>query len=58
MTRTLEWLVETRPGADWQPGQFYTKRKIARTHAQTDDPALARQLWDPSKRLVGVSPRP
>ncbi len=56
--RTLEWLVDARPRTDWQPGQFYTRRKVARTHAQADDPALARALWDRSERLVGVSPRP
>ncbi|GHS86925.1 short-chain dehydrogenase [Actinomycetota bacterium] len=55
---TLEWLVEGRPGTDWQPGQFYTKRAVARTHAQADDPELARELWDRSEQLVGVSRRP
>ncbi len=27
----LVWLAEGRPGADWQPGEYYEKRRPART---------------------------
>lgn len=51
----LVWLAETAPGVDWQPGEYYQKRKVARSAAQSRDPELARQLWDRSAELLSLS---
>jgi NAD(P)-dependent dehydrogenase (short-subunit alcohol dehydrogenase family) len=52
----LVWLAQTRPGREWQPGEYYEKRRIAtRVNPQVGDQALARELWDRSVELVGVS---
>ena len=52
---TLVWLATTEPGKDWQPGNYYYKRKIARTHKLADDPATAKSLWEQSEKLCGVT---
>ncbi len=49
---TLNWLIAEEPGATWEPGQYYTKRKPADTNPQADDARLASQLWDRSAELV------
>ncbi|WP_432840886.1 SDR family NAD(P)-dependent oxidoreductase [Dactylosporangium sp. CA-092794] len=50
----LVWLAETRPGADWEPGRYYVKRKPAkRLNPQALDAGLARRLWEQSEQLVG-----
>ncbi len=49
---TLVWLATSRPGADWQPGEYYVKRKSARKSHQAGDMDLARRLWDASEALV------
>ncbi len=48
----LVWLAEGRPGADWQPGEYYEKRRPARTNPQAADADLARRLWDRSELLT------
>lgn len=52
---TLVWLASTEPGKDWQPGNYYYKRKIAKTHKLADDPATAKSLWEQSEKLCGVT---
>ena len=52
---TLLWLATTLPGEDWTPGEYYAKRKIAKTSALAKDAALARQLWERSAVMVGLS---
>ena len=52
---TLVWLATTEPGKDWQPGNYYYKRRIARTHKLADDPATAKSLWEQSEKLCGVT---
>ena len=52
---TLTWLAETTPGTDWQSGGYYEKNKPATSTDQADDPDLARQLWDRSAALLGLS---
>ncbi|GAA0693039.1 SDR family oxidoreductase [Streptomyces malaysiensis subsp. malaysiensis] len=50
----LTWLAEGRPGADWESGVYYEKRKPARrTNRQAADAELARRLWDRSEELLG-----
>ncbi|WP_298461904.1 SDR family NAD(P)-dependent oxidoreductase [uncultured Cellulomonas sp.] len=51
---TLVWLATHQPGVDWEPGQFYEKRRVARTSPRAWDPALAADLWDRSAAMVGV----
>lgn len=52
---TLVWLATTEPGKDWQPGNYYYKRKIARTHKLADDPAVAKSLWEQSEKMCGLT---
>ena len=52
---TLVWLASTEPGKDWQPGNYYYKRKIAKIHKLADDPATAKSLWEQSEKLCGVT---
>ncbi|MFT4111005.1 SDR family NAD(P)-dependent oxidoreductase [Propionicimonas sp.] len=49
----LVWLAEGVPGATWQPGLYYEKRRPARSAAQADDADLARRFWDASEQLLG-----
>jgi len=50
----LVWFSSTRPGADWEPGRYYEKRRIAtRVNPQVNDAELATWLWDESERLLG-----
>lgn len=43
---TLVWLAESEPITDWQPGKFYYKKALSSSSAQSNDPALAKELWD------------
>ncbi len=52
----LVWLSETTPGDDWQPGEYYEKRRIARrVNPQVRDADLARRLWDVSATMTGLA---
>jgi NAD(P)-dependent dehydrogenase (short-subunit alcohol dehydrogenase family) len=42
----LVWLASSTPGADWTPGEYYSKGKVARANRAAYDPVLARELWD------------
>lgn len=53
---TLVWLVTSRPGLDWKPGEYYDKCRPGRRNAQARDGELARRLWEESERLVGLAP--
>jgi hypothetical protein len=48
------YLAEGEPGRDYATGEYYVKRKPGRTHAQADDQALARELWERSERMLGL----
>lgn len=50
----LVWFARTVPGAGWRPGEYYVKRRIAKTNAQADDADLARGLWEASAARVGL----
>ena len=52
---TLVWLTSTEPGKDWQPGNYYYKRRITKTHKLADDPVVAKSLWEQSEKLCGVT---
>lgn len=49
---TLVWLAEKEPYKDWQPGQYYIKRKPAKTSRKARDPELAKALWEKSEALL------
>ena len=52
---TLVWLATTTPGQDWTPGEYYAKRKVAKTSRTATDPALAKELWERSATMVGLA---
>ena len=52
---TLVWLATSRPGVDWQPGEYYYKRKPGRKNKQASDAELSRRFFDESARLVGLA---
>lgn len=49
---TLVVLALGQPGLDWESGEYYARRKIARANKQANDVLLARQLWDRSAEMV------
>ncbi|RWZ59179.1 SDR family NAD(P)-dependent oxidoreductase [Labedella populi] len=51
----LVWLATSSPGTDWEPGEYYEKRSIAKTSTQAYDGMLAERLWEESARRVGLS---
>jgi len=48
---TLVWLASSTPGVDWQPGEYYVKRRVAQASAKANDPVLARELWEQSEKF-------
>jgi NAD(P)-dependent dehydrogenase (short-subunit alcohol dehydrogenase family) len=50
----LVWLATSTPGVDWEPGEYYSRHKIARANRRAYDPELARALWNRSERLLGI----
>lgn len=52
--RALSWLVEGKPGTDWQPGGFYAKNRPHELKFQ-DDGTVARALWERSEQLLGTT---
>lgn len=42
----LIWLASSQPGADWAPGEYYSRHKIARANRLAKDPTLAAELWE------------
>lgn len=51
----LVWLATSEPGTDWEPGQFYIKRKIATSNPQANDVVLARRLWVETEKQLGIT---
>lgn len=50
----LVWLATSRPGVDWSPGEYYEKRRVARSSDTAYDAVLAGELWERSAEMVGV----
>ncbi len=48
----LVWFAETKSGSGWESGNYYEKRRIAKTSPQASDANLARELWERSERLI------
>ena len=51
---TLTFLAEGTPGQTWQPGEYYSGNKLARSTEQAYDDQLARHLWDQSAAMLAV----
>lgn len=49
---TLIWLASQQSPKTWQSGEYFTRRKVARTNPQANDAALARELWEISETLL------
>lgn len=52
--RSLVWLATSEEGARLT-GEYVTDEKVAQPSAAAQDPALARELWERSAALVGMS---
>jgi NAD(P)-dependent dehydrogenase (short-subunit alcohol dehydrogenase family) len=52
---TLVWLATSEPRKDWKAGEYYVKRKIARSSQQSQDPKLAHDLWKKSANLLSIN---
>jgi NAD(P)-dependent dehydrogenase (short-subunit alcohol dehydrogenase family) len=50
----LVWLVNGTPGTDWVSGEYYEKKKVAKTNPQAGDATLARELWKRSADMLGL----
>ena len=55
---TLVWLATSEPRKDWKPGEYYVKRKIAKSSPQSQDPKLAHDLWEKSAKLLSINETP
>jgi NAD(P)-dependent dehydrogenase (short-subunit alcohol dehydrogenase family) len=42
----LIWLASSKPGIDWQSGEYYSKNKIAKANRAAYDPQLTCELWE------------
>ncbi len=49
---TLVWLAQHTPNKDWQPGEYFIKRKPAKTSRKARNDDLARALWEMSEKLL------
>lgn len=57
----LAWLAQGTPGVTWQSGAYYEDNKIPlawKINRQTEDAALARDLWSRSETVLGLPHRP
>ncbi|MDT3440193.1 MULTISPECIES: SDR family NAD(P)-dependent oxidoreductase [unclassified Pseudofrankia] len=50
----LAWLAEGTPGSTWEPGEYYSGNKLARSAPQAEDARLAEELWDRSVSMLGL----
>lgn len=51
---TLLWLVQSGADDDWRSGEYYEKRRPARTNPQADQATLVDGLWERSAGMVGL----
>ena len=52
---TLVWLATSRPGQDWQSGEYYKGRKSSKATKQAYDMKLAHDLWELSAKLTSLT---
>nr|WP_232416525.1 SDR family NAD(P)-dependent oxidoreductase [Aeromicrobium duanguangcaii]MCD9152959.1 SDR family NAD(P)-dependent oxidoreductase [Aeromicrobium duanguangcaii]UUI69935.1 SDR family NAD(P)-dependent oxidoreductase [Aeromicrobium duanguangcaii] len=48
----LVWLATSTPGTDWERGQYYEKKKPAKSAPEAHDGEVGRRLWEESMRMV------
>ncbi len=51
---TMVWLATSEPGKDWQPGEYYHKRKTKQPSKKAQDAKLANDLWELSAKLTSA----
>jgi len=49
----LVWLASSEGDRDWTSGEYFVKRRVARTPRATADPELTLELWDRTAATVG-----
>jgi NAD(P)-dependent dehydrogenase (short-subunit alcohol dehydrogenase family) len=49
---TMVWLATSKPGKDWEIGEYYVNKKLKTTHPIARDTATARSLWEQSKSML------
>jgi NAD(P)-dependent dehydrogenase (short-subunit alcohol dehydrogenase family) len=49
----LVWLASGAPGVEWMPGEYYAKRRVAKSSRLAGDASLARELWDRTSAKLG-----
>jgi NAD(P)-dependent dehydrogenase (short-subunit alcohol dehydrogenase family) len=49
----LIWLASSKAGVDWKPGEYYSRKKVAKPHRSANDARLAGELWE--RTLAKVS---
>lgn len=52
---TLVWLVTTKPGKDWEQGEYFYKRKTSKAHKLAYSTSAAEDLWEESKRMTELA---
>ena len=50
----LVWLASSKPGVDWQSGEYYTKHRVGKVNKQAHDPKLAAELWKRSEAMLSA----
>lgn len=53
---TLVWLATHAAKKDWTPGEYYVKRKIAKTSRDAQSVTLADSVWDATMNLLKLKP--
>ena len=52
---TAVWLATSSPQTDWESGEYYVKRTVAKSHRSVNDASLTRSLWEQSEQLTHCS---
>lgn len=52
--KNLVWLVNGKPGKDWELGGYYEKQKLTKSAPIAHDALAAKILWDKSESMVTV----
>lgn len=52
---TLIWLANEGSVGTWPSGEYFSRRKVARTHPQAKDDSVSETLWNQSGKLLGIA---
>lgn len=50
--RTMIWLAESTPGIDWPSGEYFVRKKVAKTSRQASDEKLANEVWQRAEDIL------